>query len=114
MLTSGMLPLSTSEGAPLQDAVGAFFMAMISEYLSFAILAGLSPFADLYAAFMMRIAAFLLVWFMGEEPYPVSPRRFKRIANNALVDIALTIAESKPIKKELIIKVVVSLINGKN
>jgi hypothetical protein len=42
------------------------------------------------------------------------PDGSKRIADNALVASTLMIAESKPVEKETIIKVVVSLINGKN
>jgi hypothetical protein len=38
----------------------------------------------------------------------------KRIADNALVAIALMIAESKPEEKDMMTKVVVSLINKMN
>lgn len=38
----------------------------------------------------------------------------KRIENNALVAIALMIAESKPEEKETMIKLVVNLINKEN
>jgi prophage maintenance system killer protein len=61
-----------------------------------------------------RIAAFLFVWFMEKNHILYRPDGSKRIADNALVAITLMIAESKPVEKEMIIKVVVSLINGKN
>jgi prophage maintenance system killer protein len=61
-----------------------------------------------------RIAAFLFIWFMEKNQILYRPDGSKRIADNALVAITLMIAESKPVEKEMIIKVVVSLINGKN
>jgi len=61
-----------------------------------------------------RIAAFLFVWFMEKNQILYWPNGLKRIADNALVAITLMIAESKPVEKEMMIKVVVSLINGKN
>lgn len=61
-----------------------------------------------------RIAAFLFVWFMEKNRLLYHADGSKRIANNALVAITLLIAESKPVEKEMMIKVVVSLINGKN
>jgi len=61
-----------------------------------------------------RIAAFLFVWFMEKNQILYWPNGLKRIADNALVAITLMIAESKPEEKDMIIKVVVSLINGKN
>ena len=38
----------------------------------------------------------------------------KRIADNALVAFTLLIAESKPDEREIMVKVVINLINGKN
>jgi prophage maintenance system killer protein len=61
-----------------------------------------------------RIAAFLFVWFMEKNNILYHREGSKRIADNALVAITLMIAESKPVEKEMMIKVVVSLINGKN
>ena len=61
-----------------------------------------------------RIAAFLFVWFMEKNQILYWPNGLKRIADNALVAITLMIAESKPVEKEMMIRVVVSLINGKN
>jgi hypothetical protein len=39
---------------------------------------------------------------------------YKRIADNALVALTLMIAESKPVEKEMMTKLVVNLINVKN
>jgi prophage maintenance system killer protein len=61
-----------------------------------------------------RIAAFLFVWFMEKNQILYRTDGSKRIADNALVAITLMIAESKPVEKEMMIKVVVSLINGRN
>ena len=38
----------------------------------------------------------------------------KRIADTALVAFTLLIAESKPDEREIMVKVVINLINGKN
>jgi len=38
----------------------------------------------------------------------------KRIADNALVAFTLLIAESKPDEREIMVKVIINLINGKN
>ena len=61
-----------------------------------------------------RIAAFLFVWFLHKNHLLYTANGSKRIADNALVAIALMIAESKPDEKEMMIKVVVSLINTRN
>jgi prophage maintenance system killer protein len=61
-----------------------------------------------------RIAAFLFVWFMEKNRILYRTDGSKRISDNALVAITLMIAESKPVEKEMMIKVVVSLINAKN
>lgn len=61
-----------------------------------------------------RIAAFLFVWFLERNKLLYHPDGRKRIADNALVALTLMIAESKPEEKEMMVKVVVSLINGNN
>jgi hypothetical protein len=42
------------------------------------------------------------------------PDGSKRLADNALVALTLMIAESNPAEKDMMVKVVVSLINQKN
>jgi len=61
-----------------------------------------------------RIAAFLFVWFLEKNRILYRADGSKRIADNALVALTLMIAESKPDEKEMMIKVVVSLINSRN
>jgi prophage maintenance system killer protein len=61
-----------------------------------------------------RIAAFLFVWFMAKNNILYRLDGSKRIADNALVAITLMIAESKPEEKDMMTKVVVSLINRMN
>ncbi len=61
-----------------------------------------------------RIAAFLFVWFLDRNKLLYHSNGTKRIADNALVALTLMIAESKPEEKEMMVKVVVSLINSNN
>jgi prophage maintenance system killer protein len=61
-----------------------------------------------------RIAAFLFVWFLEKNRILYRNDGSKRIADNALVALTLMIAESKPDEKDIMIKVVVSLINSRN
>jgi prophage maintenance system killer protein len=61
-----------------------------------------------------RIAAFLFVWFLERNKLLYTPTGNKRIADNALVALTLMIAESKPDEKDMMVRVVVSLINGNN
>ncbi|HEY8781184.1 MAG TPA: virulence protein RhuM/Fic/DOC family protein [Mucilaginibacter sp.] len=61
-----------------------------------------------------RIAAYLFVWFLERNKILYREDGSKRIADNALVALTLMIAESKPDEKDMMVKVVVSLINSKN
>jgi len=61
-----------------------------------------------------RIAAFLFVWFLEKNGILYRPDGSRKLADNALVALTLMIAESKPEEKEVMAKVVVSLINGYN
>ncbi len=61
-----------------------------------------------------RIAAFLFVWFLEKNGLLYRPNGFRKLADNALVALTLMIAESKPDEKEMMTKVVVSLINSRN
>jgi prophage maintenance system killer protein len=61
-----------------------------------------------------RIAAAIFVWFLERHHYLYNAGGEKRIADNALVAFTLLIAESKPDEKEMIVKVIINLINGKN
>lgn len=61
-----------------------------------------------------RIAAFLFVWFLEKNGVLYHRDGSRKLADNALVALTLMIAESKPEEKEIMTKVVVSLINGRN
>jgi prophage maintenance system killer protein len=61
-----------------------------------------------------RIAAFLFVWFLEKNDILYKENGTSKLADNALVALTLMIAESKPEEKDMMTKVVVSLINGKN
>jgi prophage maintenance system killer protein len=61
-----------------------------------------------------RIAAFLFVWFLEKNGILYRADGTRRLADNALVALTLMIAESKPAEKEMMTKVVVSLINAHN
>lgn len=61
-----------------------------------------------------RIAAALFLWFLEMNNYLYGKNGRKRIADNALVALCLLIAESNPMEKDVIAKVVVNLINKLN
>ncbi len=61
-----------------------------------------------------RIAAAIFVWFLERHAFLYNAMGEKRIADNALVAFTLLIAESKPDEREIMVKVVINLINGKN
>ncbi|MCF0073584.1 virulence protein RhuM/Fic/DOC family protein [Dyadobacter sp. CY261] len=61
-----------------------------------------------------RIAALMFVWFMERNGILYRSDGSKRLADNALVALTLMIAESNTSEKEIMVRVVVSLINQKN
>lgn len=61
-----------------------------------------------------RIAAAIFVWFLQRHDFLYNAGGEKRIADNALVAFTLLIAESKPDEREMMVKVIINLINGKN
>lgn len=61
-----------------------------------------------------RIAAAIFVWFLQRHEFLYNVEGEKRIADNALVAFTLLIAESKPDEREMMVKVIINLINGKN
>ena len=61
-----------------------------------------------------RIAAAIFVWFLERQGFLYNADGEKRIADNALVAFTLLIAESKPDEREIMVKVIINLINGKN
>lgn len=65
------------------------------------------PFAD----GNKRIGAFLFVWFLHLNKHLLRKGGEAKINDNALVALALLIAQSDPATKELMIKLVINLIN---
>lgn len=61
-----------------------------------------------------RIAAALFLWFLQKNAALYRADGGKRIADNALVAMALLIAESRPDEKDVLTRVVVNLINRRN
>ncbi len=61
-----------------------------------------------------RIAAALFTWFLERNHLLYKADGTKRIADNALVALALMIAMSDPKDKDVIIKVIINLINKNN
>src|ERR1700733_11968045 len=61
-----------------------------------------------------RIGAFLFVWFLEKNGLLYHADGTRKLADNALVALTLMIAESKPDEKEMMTRVVVSLINAHN
>lgn len=61
-----------------------------------------------------RIAAAVFLWFMEKNRALYGKNGKKRIADNALVAITLMIAESNPVEKETMVKLIINLINSRN
>ncbi len=61
-----------------------------------------------------RIGAFLFIWFLDANGLLYRADGTKRLPDNALVALTLLIAESKPVDKETISRVIVNLINREN
>jgi len=58
-----------------------------------------------------RIGSFLFVYFLDKNDYLFRRNGEKKINDNALVALALLIAESDPKEKDILIKIVINLIN---
>ena len=58
-----------------------------------------------------RIASFLFVYFLDKNDYLYRKNGEKKINDNALVALALLVAESDPQEKDILIKIVINLIN---
>jgi death-on-curing family protein len=65
------------------------------------------PFAD----GNKRIGAFLFVWFLYLNKHLLRKQNELKINDNALVALALLVAQSDPAHKELMVKLVINLIN---
>jgi len=58
-----------------------------------------------------RIASFLFVYFLDKNDYLYRKNREKKINDNALVALAILIAESDPKEKDILIKIITNLIS---
>lgn len=59
-----------------------------------------------------RIGAFLFVWFLEKNKHRFKKNGELKINDNALVALALLVAQSNPAEKELMIKLITQLINN--
>jgi hypothetical protein len=60
-----------------------------------------------------RIGAFLFVWFLEKNKHRFKESGEMKINDNALVALALLVAQSNPADKDLMIKLIINLINDK-
>jgi len=61
-----------------------------------------------------RIASFLFIYFLDKNNYLYRKNGEKKINDNALVALALLIAESNPKEKDILIRIVINLISKDN
>jgi len=59
-----------------------------------------------------RIGAFLFIWFLEKNKHRFKKSGELKINDNALVALALLVAQSGPSDKDIMIKLIVNLING--
>jgi death-on-curing family protein len=59
-----------------------------------------------------RIGAFLFIWFLEKNKHRFKKSGELKINDNALVALALLVAQSNPADKEIMIKLIINLING--
>lgn len=58
-----------------------------------------------------RIGAFIFVWFLNKNKHLFKNNGENKINENALIALALLVAQSNPVEKELMIKLICNLIN---
>ena len=58
-----------------------------------------------------RIGAFIFVWFLDKNKYLINNEGEIKINDNALIALALLVAQSNPNEKELMIKLICNLIS---
>lgn len=59
-----------------------------------------------------RIGAFLFIWFLEKNKHRFKKSGELKINDNALVALALLVAQSNPADKEIMVKLIINLING--
>lgn len=60
-----------------------------------------------------RIASLMFIWFLEKNNYLSSSDGERKINDNALVALALLVAESNPKHKDIMIKLIINLIGNK-
>jgi len=58
-----------------------------------------------------RLGAFLFVYFLYKNSYLYKKNGEEKISNNALVALALLIAESDPKEKDVMVKIIANILN---
>jgi prophage maintenance system killer protein len=61
-----------------------------------------------------RIGAFLFIWFLENNKHRFKTNGELKINDNALVALALLVAQSNPNDKEIIVKLIINLIKNFN
>lgn len=59
-----------------------------------------------------RIGSFIFVWFLEQNKYHINEKGERKINDNTLVTIALTVAQSLPEQRETIQKLIINLIRN--
>jgi len=60
-----------------------------------------------------RIASLLFIWFLEKNNLLSAPDGERKINDNALVALALLVAESNPKQKDVMIKLIINLVSGR-
>ena len=60
-----------------------------------------------------RIGAFMFVWFLEKNKHRFKNNGELKINDNALVTLALLVAQSNPAEKDLMVKLIINLINSR-
>ncbi len=58
-----------------------------------------------------RIGSFLFVYFLDKNDYLYRKNGEKKINDNTLVALALLVAVSNPVEKDILIRIIINLIN---
>lgn len=59
-----------------------------------------------------RIASLLFIWFLEKNTFLTAPNGERKINDNALVALALLVAESNPKQKDMMVKLIINLMAG--
>jgi len=59
-----------------------------------------------------RIGSFIFVWFLEQNNFHLNAEGKRKINDNALVALALAVAQSPPDQREMIIRLIINLIKN--